>query len=292
MKDGPMNSPASGWQRDPTARHEYRYWDGSRWTDDVSDRGVTATDPMPPPGPGADPTQVIDPTQAFPSAPQAPPAPTQTYGQPPAPGYGPDGAAGFGPYGSLPNQAGAYGSYGNGGGPPAAGPPPGSGAKTGLFVGIGVLVVAAVAGIAFLVTKDDDSNETSTNPLSDQTNPSDPTVTTLPSDPGGDTGDDTSDDTSDDPGEIDSLDDLANVDPDDITEEQLIPLVAAELSSSGLMSEDEATCVAEVMFENLDVEDIIALGESGTDPMSALTPEQMNVLTSGMVDCMGGAIEP
>ena len=286
-----MNSPASGWQRDPTARHEYRYWDGSRWTDDVSDRGITTTDPMPP-GPGADPTQVIDPTQAFPSAP-APP--TQAYGQPPTTGYPSDGAPGFGPYGTLPNQPGSYGSYGTGAGPPAGGPPPNTGAKTGLFVGIGVLLVAAVAGLAFLLTKDDDNNsdETSTLPLSEETNPGND-ATTLPSDPGDDNADDSGDDTggSGDSGEIDSLDDLAGVDPDDVSEEELIPLVADELSSSGLMSEDEATCVAEVMFENFTVEEIIALGESGSNPMSALTPEQLNAITSGMVDCMGGAIEP
>ncbi len=27
-----------------------RYWDGSRWTDHVSDNGITSTDPLPPPG--------------------------------------------------------------------------------------------------------------------------------------------------------------------------------------------------------------------------------------------------
>jgi hypothetical protein len=280
-----MNSPASGWQRDPTARHEYRYWDGSRWTDDVSDRGVTTTDPMPP-GPGADPTQVIDPTQAFPSAPAAP---TEAYGQPPASGNRSDGAPGFGPYGTLPNQPGAYGSYGSGGGPPAAGPPPNTGARTGLFVGIGVLVVAVVAGVAFLLTKDDDDpDETSTLPLSEETTPGDDGTSTLPSD----TGDDTSDG-SGDPGEIDSLDDLANVDPDEIDEEDLIPLVAEELSSSGVMTEEQATCMAEAMFETFSLDEIIALGESGaTDPMSALTPEQLNAITSAAVDCMGGAVEP
>lgn len=280
-----MNSPASGWQRDPTARHEYRYWDGSRWTDDVSDRGVTSTDPMPP-GPGADPTQVIDPTQAFPTAPTAP---TQAYGQPPTPGYPSDGAPGFGPYGRLPNQPGAYGSYGNGGAPPGAGPPPpNTGAKTGLFVGIGVLLVAAVVGVAFLLTKDDDdSDETSTLPLSEETTPGDDGVTTLPSDPGDDSGDDTSDG-SGEPGDIDSLDDLANVDPDGISEEDLIPLIAEELSSSGLMTEEQATCMAEAMFDTFDLDELIALGESGaTDPMSALTPEQMSALSDAAVDCLG-----
>lgn len=37
--------PAS-WQPDPRGRHEYRYWDGSRWTEHVSDAGAQATDPL------------------------------------------------------------------------------------------------------------------------------------------------------------------------------------------------------------------------------------------------------
>jgi hypothetical protein len=31
---------------DPTGRHELRYWDGSRWTDHVSDSGATSQDPF------------------------------------------------------------------------------------------------------------------------------------------------------------------------------------------------------------------------------------------------------
>jgi actin-like ATPase involved in cell morphogenesis len=38
----------AGWQTDPSGRHEYRYWDGAAWTDDVSDAGVVSTDPMAP----------------------------------------------------------------------------------------------------------------------------------------------------------------------------------------------------------------------------------------------------
>lgn len=38
----------SGWQTDPLGRHEYRYWDGKTWTDDVSDAGVVSTDPIQP----------------------------------------------------------------------------------------------------------------------------------------------------------------------------------------------------------------------------------------------------
>jgi hypothetical protein len=36
----------AGWHPDPAARHELRYWNGSNWTDDVSDAGVAAKDAM------------------------------------------------------------------------------------------------------------------------------------------------------------------------------------------------------------------------------------------------------
>lgn len=34
------------WIRDPTGRHEYRYWDGNVWTDQVSDNEVITCDPF------------------------------------------------------------------------------------------------------------------------------------------------------------------------------------------------------------------------------------------------------
>jgi len=37
---------AEGWHRDPTRRHESRYWSGSSWTAHVADDGVVASDPM------------------------------------------------------------------------------------------------------------------------------------------------------------------------------------------------------------------------------------------------------
>jgi hypothetical protein len=40
-------SQQPGWHPDPGGRHEYRYWDGTTWTDDVSDGGVAAKDPLP-----------------------------------------------------------------------------------------------------------------------------------------------------------------------------------------------------------------------------------------------------
>ncbi|MGZ4688816.1 MAG: DUF2510 domain-containing protein [Acidimicrobiia bacterium] len=40
-----MGSPNTGWHDDPYNRHELRYFDGSRWTDDISDNGRQGTDP-------------------------------------------------------------------------------------------------------------------------------------------------------------------------------------------------------------------------------------------------------
>ena len=37
------------WYPDPGRQHQYRYWDGQVWTDHVSDNGVSAVDPLPPP---------------------------------------------------------------------------------------------------------------------------------------------------------------------------------------------------------------------------------------------------
>jgi hypothetical protein len=40
-------APPATWAADPAGRHELRYWDGTRWTEHVSDRGATARDPLP-----------------------------------------------------------------------------------------------------------------------------------------------------------------------------------------------------------------------------------------------------
>jgi uncharacterized protein YxjI len=49
-----MSAHLPAWHPDPTGRHELRYWDGSAWTDHVSDQGITGSDPVataPAPGP-------------------------------------------------------------------------------------------------------------------------------------------------------------------------------------------------------------------------------------------------
>ncbi|MHB8439953.1 MAG: DUF2510 domain-containing protein [Acidimicrobiales bacterium] len=43
----PHDMPTFGWYADPSSRHELRYWDGTRWTDHVSDGGQQTSDPLP-----------------------------------------------------------------------------------------------------------------------------------------------------------------------------------------------------------------------------------------------------
>ena len=40
-----MDGHPAEWAADPTGRHEYRYWDGTTWTNHVSDAGAPGTDP-------------------------------------------------------------------------------------------------------------------------------------------------------------------------------------------------------------------------------------------------------
>ena len=37
---------AAGWHPDPEGRHEYRYWDGSVWTEHVSNQGNQSVAPL------------------------------------------------------------------------------------------------------------------------------------------------------------------------------------------------------------------------------------------------------
>lgn len=78
----PNNPPR--WAADPTGRHQYRYWNGAEWTDQVSDHGVVATDP-----PVASPQVPVQPVA---ETPVVPPAPGGVWGppgsSPSAPGFG------------------------------------------------------------------------------------------------------------------------------------------------------------------------------------------------------------
>lgn len=38
--------PPADWYEDPSGRHQFRYWDGTAWTDHVSDSGQQSADPL------------------------------------------------------------------------------------------------------------------------------------------------------------------------------------------------------------------------------------------------------
>jgi len=42
----PMATLAARWMNDPTGRHQYRFWDGANWTQNVYDAGVESRDPV------------------------------------------------------------------------------------------------------------------------------------------------------------------------------------------------------------------------------------------------------
>lgn len=138
-----MNAPVPGWQPDPTGRHDYRYWDGTRWTDDVSDAGATSVDPI-----GGPPQPAQEPTAVQPSVPPG-------YGEPP-PAYV-DGYPG-GPSHMSPSSG-------------------GSGPSTGLLIGLGLLVAALVGGILFVLLNQDDDDTTS-DTTTTSTSTTQPTTTT------------------------------------------------------------------------------------------------------------------
>ncbi|MEX2563189.1 MAG: DUF2510 domain-containing protein [Nitriliruptoraceae bacterium] len=99
-----MSIPAA-WHPDPTGRHEYRYWDGQRWTEHVANAGQRAIDPLDgrpaaasgqqapaqassveqPTQPAAQATQPAAQTETQTATPAAAEGPTQTTGTDPAP---------------------------------------------------------------------------------------------------------------------------------------------------------------------------------------------------------------
>ena len=52
----------AGWHADPTGQHELRYWDGTAWTEHVSNQGVQTTAPV---DAAANPDAVSPPSDAF-----------------------------------------------------------------------------------------------------------------------------------------------------------------------------------------------------------------------------------
>lgn len=44
----PVSTVPAQWAADPGGGHQWRWWDGVAWTDQVADDGVASTDPLPP----------------------------------------------------------------------------------------------------------------------------------------------------------------------------------------------------------------------------------------------------
>lgn len=300
-----MNAPAPGWHPDPTARHDYRYWDGWQWTDDVSDGAVTAFDPLPA-------TEPHDRYDGY-----------DGHGPRGYDGYqGYDGRSRYDRYSGYDGYDG-YDSYGGNGydgepydplGPrypyPTDDETPAKKRRSArLLVGLGLVTVALIAGLAFVLVsggKDQpgDGTEISDNERAaggstragDTTTSSETTATTAPSNqpggsgstttgPGGPGGGSTgsggatttttgdqapspgpSVDTSSDEAMIDSLADMY------------------QQSSGGQISDEQSRCMAEGMVEILGADGVRAMtGGGGTPP--AMTQEDYTALQQLSAEC-------
>lgn len=70
-----MSDIPAGWQPDPRGRHEYRYWDGTQWTDHVSNQGEVSQDPV------ADASSAASAATSEPATTQAPATEVQPAGE-------------------------------------------------------------------------------------------------------------------------------------------------------------------------------------------------------------------
>lgn len=257
-----MNAAAPGWQPDPTRRHEYRYWDGSQWTDDVSDGGVTSVDPVA--GAGAQPSGEATAPYGYSGA-----------GMPP-------GVSGPQPYGGGPG--GAPYPYSGDQYPPDQ--PVKKGPSPALLIAIAVIVVLAIGGVAFALSQggDDDGGETASD-TSETTAPGD-TGTTAP----GDTG-------STAPGSSDTTaagGDTDSTAPGGESSSVIVDAMAEEIenSSGGQLNAEQSQCVAQAMVDEFGVERLAELGlsqqESGQNPIEMLSPEEQEAIFDLMTECMAG----
>ena len=175
-----MSDATGSWQPDPNGRHQYRYWDGSQWTDQVANDGVTtvdAPDPGSPPPADVAPADVASteaaepavessaPTEPTPSVePTAPVEPAAAAMPPPEPTASTWGAPPTDP-GATTSMPVAGGTVPPGAMPPTGTPPPSeppskkSSNKPALIIGGVLLLVLLGAGAFLLFGGDDDTRE-------------------------------------------------------------------------------------------------------------------------------------
>jgi hypothetical protein len=265
-----MNAPAAGWNPDPTGRHEYRYWDGGSWTDDVSDNGLTSVDPVAGgASPGGDPTAVVDTTQRYdtPSGPQSGGYPAQPGPQGPQSGGFPPQAGPQGPqsggYPAQPGQAGPYGpSYGSGQLPPAQ--PARSGPPTGLIVGLAAVAIALIVGLVVVLGGDDGGDDDTATGTTETT------------------ADDTSDTTADD------TSDTTESSGTGLGDEGLVDLIATgmELEGDGLITREQAECAAQAMVDHFGADTLLEMSTSGENPWDDASTEDQTALVNLMTECI------
>jgi hypothetical protein len=137
-----------------------------------------------------------------------------------------------------------------------------------------VLAVALIGGLVyFLVRDDDDGSSDNAAAVSDDT-----TTTEGESQDGSDNGNG---------GGADSGDGETTL-PDDIDSEnvdELVDLMAEEMarSSNGALTREEATCISQSMLDELGLERLVDIGESGDNPFT--DPELTSRLFSIIEDC-------
>jgi hypothetical protein len=334
-----MNSPTPGWHPDPTARHDYRYWDGWEWTDDVADGGVTAYDPLPADDgyPGYE-TARYGPTSYGSSGNGSSSYRSAGYG---SAGYG---SAGYGSdrgsdrYGSDRYGSDRYGydddPYGYGAEPATRRVPDLSyqppyyttdespiatkkGPSARMLVGVGLVAVAMVAGLVFVLATGGQGDEQAdgteisdradrpsggstnagdTTSSSDTTASTGTTSTTAPGNPGttapggaGGPGGSAPPPAGGGPGTTAAPPPGGGSGSGD---EAAVVGELAELfqnSSAGAMSEEQARCLAQGMVDTVGVEGARALTGGGGGMPPTLSAEQQQQLQQLTMECgMGG----
>jgi Protein of unknown function (DUF2510) len=130
-----MSDDPASWQPDPTGKHDHRYWDGTRWTENVADGGVASTDPYEP-----DAEEVVSPDAPTVVTPVSADD-TSAYPTAVSPGYAP----------SPPMATDGTG---------------GDGSRRRLAIGGAILAAVVLAVIAFFALNSDDDAPTA--PLADE----------------------------------------------------------------------------------------------------------------------------
>jgi hypothetical protein len=150
-----VSEQSGSWQPDPFGRHQYRYWDGAEWTDQVSNDGVVSTDP-----PIADAVAAAAEPTPEPAASELPPTEPVPPAQPVPPPSEPGGWAPPDATTAMPASAAPPPSSGGPGAPADTGDGGGGSSNLpGIIVGVVILLILIGVAAWFLFLRDDDDDE-------------------------------------------------------------------------------------------------------------------------------------